>query len=184
MEIPSCIVFFTSLWSVLSSMVNASTVLSPTDMVKWLRVGCLLQPNSYITWLICVISVSIITAGGGIKMLIIASIISSSLNYLTGICRSVACSNIMGSMVITQINRKISVRFRHYAIVSYYIGHYHRSSLYPSASVSPPSPNLICSCYRHCRSSGNPGLHSSTTVMSKIGRVAIYWAMVLWRQVM
>ena len=159
-------------------------MLRPTYMVIWLRVGCLLQQNFCITCLICVISVSIITAGYKIIIWIIDSIISSSLNYLTGLQRSVACSNIMGDRVLTQINRQRSVRLHNYAIVIYYLCHCHSSSIYPSGPASLPSQNRIRSCYRHCRSSGNTSIHSSVTNMSKIGRVDIYWVMVLWRQLM
>ena len=113
------------------------------------------------------------------KKYAIFSIVTDIYSSLTILHRSVACPNIMGGGVPTQSIVQRVVSLHHFKILSYYLGHYPRSISSPSAYASLPSPNQIPYWSQYCRSFGNPGLRPSATAMSKIGRVAMYWPMVL-----
>ena len=89
----------------------------------------------------------------------------------------------MGGGVTTHNSGQREVMLHHYVILSYYLGHYPRYRSTPYVYAYYPYLNLTPTRYHHHRSSGKPGLRSYATVMSKIVRVAIYWATVFWRPV-
>ena len=108
----------------------------------------------------------------------------NSSSSLTSLCSSVACSNLMGSGVPTPSSGHRIVRLCRYKIFIIRLGSYPRPPSSDSSVPLPSCPNRMPSCSHQRMVAGKPGRLSSASVRSKIGRLAMNCATLVWRRVM